>query len=447
MESLTVLVVGKGAREHVLSEAYEKSSHVKKIIIAPGNAFMTHRRDKEVLIDDECSLNDPDSIVRVAQRYKPDMVDVAQDDALASGAVDLLTSYGFNAFGPSMRAAKLESDKPWSRFFMKANQIPSPWSEAFDLFDEHHLKTAKTLLTGLYDENPNLLLYVKAGGLCAGKGALSATSLEQALERIEQMKQFGEAGQKFVIEEGLVGEEFSCYAITDSNSIYIFKSAQDNKRALNFDMGEQTGGMGAVSPALVTAGIEDKIRREQFLPVIKGMKDIPLGYQGMIYLGGITNNGKIKNIEYNARWGDPECQVVVPGIKTDYVDIVQAVLRQDLGRLKIEEDDKVRVCVVGASKGYPDDYSDVNGKQIFGVNDAMSMEKVSVYGAGIAMVEGKMYAQGGRLFSIVGEGADIIEAKQNAYAAMACISIEGNNLHYRTDIGWRDVERVLKEGL
>ncbi|MBS3071951.1 hypothetical protein J4408_03095 [Candidatus Pacearchaeota archaeon] len=150
------------------------------------------------------------------------------------------------------------------------------------------------------------------------------------------------------------------------------------------------------------------------------------------------------NIEYNARWGDPECQVVLPSVETDYLEIVKACLEGRLGDLDIKQDNKTRICVVGASKGYPNDYSQVKGKRIFGIDEVMEMEGINIFGAGINVTDGKLYANGGRLFSVVAEGRDILEARQRAYSAIAGISIEGNNLHYRTDIGWRDIERARK---
>ena len=164
-------------------------------------------------------------------------------------------------------------------------------------------------------------------------------------------------------------------------------------------------------------------------------------YRGILYLGGIVVNGKPMNIEYNARWGDPECQVVLPSIKTDYFEIIKSCLEEKLNGLNISQDNKTRVCVVGASKGYPNNYSQVKGKRIFGIDEVMGMEGINIFGAGIEVSDGKLYANGGRLFSVVAEGKDVLEAKQKAYSAIARISIEGNNLHYRTDIGWRDVER------
>lgn len=440
-QHLSIMIVGSGAREHTISNAYEKSPQVQKIIITPGNDFIGHRRQKEVIIDKECSLKNSESILRLAKKYQPDLIDVAQDDALAQGIVDLLEEHGFHTFGPTKSSSRIEWDKRWSRNFMQRQGIPHP---EFRYFDDEH--SAKHYAEELYQTDPIRLVYVKAAGLCAGKGALKSTTLEQTLRNIEKMKTFPDsAGEIFLIEDGLIGEEFSYYAVSDGRNYHVFKSAQDNKTALNFDEGDQTGGMGAISPAKVTDNLSREIEKTQISRAIKGMASEGVLYKGVLYLGGIVVDGKPNTIEYNARWGDPECQVVLPSVKTDYVDIVKACLEGKLDKVKISQDNKTRVCVVGASRGYPNDYSEVRGKRIYGLEEALRIDGVDIFGAGIDVQDGRFYANGGRLFSVVCEGNDILEARQRAYSAIAHISIEGNNLHYRTDIGWRDVERFLKE--
>ncbi len=442
MDKTSVLIIGSGAREHTISQAYEKSSQVKNIIIAPGNDFIAFGRQKEVIIEKECSLKDPSSLLRIAEKYQPDLVDVAQDDALASGVVDLLQEEGFLAFGPTKRAARIEWDKRWSREFMQRHNIPCPDFRYFESETE-----GMQYVMGLYEKEPAKLLYVKAAGLCSGKGALKSKNIGEAIVNVKKMKSLpNKAGEVFLIEEGLIGEEFSYYAISDGKTHYSFKSAQDNKTALNFDEGEQTGGMGAVSPARVTENFSGEIENSLISKVIEGMVSEGDPYMGILYLGGIVVDGKPVNIEYNARWGDPECQVILPSVETDYVDIVMACLEGNLDKIKIRQDEKIRVCIVGASRGYPNDYSHARGKRIYGLEEAIEMEDITIFGAGSDVQEGKFYADGGRLFSVVGEGRYILEARRRAYSAISHISVEGNNLHYRTDIGWRDVERFLNEG-
>ena len=433
---MKILIIGSGAREHAISHAYEKSKQVDKIIVAPGNDFIEYNRKKEVIVDKNCNLKKPETILEIARKYKPNLIDVAQDDALALGTVDLLQKNGFTVFGPTKNAARIEWDKKWAREFMVKYNIPHPHFNSFD-----SESSAKEYVNDLYNKSPNKIIYIKATGLCGGKGALRATNKSEAITQIEKMKSFGDAGRVFLIEEGLEGEEFSYYAISDGKSYHLFKSAQDNKRVYNFDEGPQTGGMGANSPALVTEQISTEIEEQLIRKAILGLNAEGFPYTGILYVGGIVINGKVMNIEYNARWGDPECQVVLPSIVTDYLKIVNASLEKKLSNIKIKHDNKTRVCVVGASRGYPDNYSHVKGKRIYGLEDAMNVKGVTIYGAGIEVKNRKFYTNGGRLFSVVGEGKNIIEARQRAYTAIAYIYVEGNNLHYRTDIGWRDVER------
>jgi phosphoribosylamine--glycine ligase len=433
-ETWTVLIVGSGGREHALSHAYEKSPRVGKIIVTPGNDFMQWNRKKETIVDKNSKLNDAQSILAIAQKYKPDIVDVAQDDALAAGTVDLLQKNGFSTFGPTKNAARLEWDKKWSREFMTRNKIPTPEYRYFSDRNE-----AKKYVNATYQKKPNTLLYIKATGLCAGKGALKTTNKNEAYANIDAMKNFGEAGKVFLIEEGIVGEEFSYYAISDGKNYNLFQSARDHKTVFDGDEGAQTGGMGTVSPARITKGNEQTIEEKQIRPVIEGMLGEGNQYVGIVYLGGILSNGKINTIEYNSRWGDPEAQVVVPGIQNDYAEMVWACIHGELEKIKLVQDDKTRVCVVGASKGYPGDYSSVKGKQILGLEEATKMNGVTIFGAGMAQKEGKWVANGGRLFNVVGEGKDVNEARMRAYDAIKKISIEGNNLHYRKDIALREI--------
>lgn len=439
-EDLTVLVIGKGAREHVISHVYERSSKVGRVVVAPGNSFIAYKREKEVIVDGDCSLLRPDSLLSVAKRHKPDLIDVAQDDALALGTVDLLQQNGFQVFGPKREVARVEWDKRWSREFMKRHKIPAP---KFGYFDSE--SSAIDYVRFLYGREPRKLVYVKASGLCGGKGALKAESLDGAITNIREMRKFGEAGRVFLVEDGLEGEEFSYYAVSDGRAYRVFKSAQDNKRLLVNDEGPQTGGMGAISPAMVTEPFVDEIEEQLISRAITGMMKEGVPYEGILYVGGIVADGRVVNIEYNARWGDPECQVVLPSVETDYTDIVMASIEGRLDEVQIKKDNRFRVCVVGVAKGYPDDFSCSQGKEIYGIEQAMEFDDVTLFGAGIAVRDGRFYVDGGRLFSVVAEGETILEAKQRAYSAIEYISVDGNHLYYRTDIGSRDVRRFLEE--
>ena len=439
-ESLTVLIIGSGAREHAISSAYEKSPRVGKIVVAPGNDFIAYKRKKEIIVEKECGAQELQKIYETAKKHKADIVDVAQDNALANGTVDFLKKRKFTAFGPTKHAAEIEWNKAWSRSFMVRKSIPAPEVRIFS-----DGETAVEHLKHVYAERPDKPLYIKASGLCAGKGALKAENLCEATWCVRRMKDFGDAGKTFVIEDGLEGEEFSYYAISDGKTYRVFKSAQDNKRVFNNDEGEQTGGMGVVSPAKVTEQFAAEIVGKQIERALNGMRQEKRKYKGILYLGGIISDGKPMTIEYNARWGDPECQTILPSLDMDYAELVLACCEERLDDAIMRYDKKTRVCVVGASRGYPNDYSAVKGKKIHGLDEAMATPGATVFGAGVDICEGEFCANGGRLFSVVGEGKDVIEARERAYAAISKISVEGNNLHYRTDIGWRDVERSRTE--
>lgn len=431
---MKVLIVGGGGREHTLLSQYRKSSKVKKIFAVPGNGLMGFKSVKEIVSYPNIKSTDKKSIWEVVAREKIDLVDVAQDEPLAGGMVDFLEEKGVKAFGPTRKASQIEWSKEWSRNFMKKYNLPIPHFAVF-LSPNKSKDYIKRL--------PEGALFIKASGLAAGKGAIRAGDKKDALKAVDKMKDFGEAGEKFLIEECLDGEEVSVYALCDGENFKILKAAQDNKPVNNFDEGPNTGGMGSNAPALVVENTEImKKIRYIIKKTIEGMQKEERPYKGVLYLGLIIDKKKQpKIIEFNARWGDPEAQVILPGIKNDYVDTAIACIKGSLNKIKLLEDSKTRVCIVGASRGYPGDYSEVKNKEIFGIEKALKIEGVTIYGAGVKREGKRFFANGGRVLNVVGDGKDIIEARSRAYRAISLINIEGNRLHYRTDIGWRDVER------
>ena len=444
-EDMTVMIVDGGARGHVISELYENDPRVKRIVVAPGNDGIGYKRKKDVIIAKDSSLKDPNSLLAVARKYSADLVDVAQDDALALGTVDLLRANDFLAFGATKDASQIEWDKGWSRDFMKRHDIPSPHFEIYDIDSMPNAKGRSIeYVRSRYAEGPNTILYVKAAGLCAGKGALRCTNLQEALLNIDAMQSFGTSGRRFVIEDGMTGEEFSYVVISDGLVYRGFMPGQDNKLSENFDRGDQTGGMGANAPALVAMPMIPDIRREIITPAISGMNEEGRPFAGILYLGGMEVHGKPSVVEFNARPPDPETQVMLPGVE-NYPELVLAATCRRLNEITPKIDQKFRWCVVGASRGYPNNYSQAKGKRIYGLDEAAELDGVKIYSAGIEVRDGKHYASGGRLFSVVGEGNNPLEARQRSYEGMSYISIEGNNLHFRTDIGWRDIERFLKK--
>ena len=440
-----VMIIDRGARGHALALAYLNNADVDSVIVSPGNGGIDKNcldRDgkfsSSLCIDSSVSLKDPSSIIKSARIHKPDLIDIAQDDALASGVVDLLKKEGFRVFGPSRDAARIEWDKEWSREFMARHKIACPEFKAFRIKEEK--VKANDYAEDLLQRKG--IIFFKAAGLYAGKGVLPASNKEEIASALAELEKMGPASEVFLIEEGLPGEEFSYYAIVDGKNFACFKSAQDNKRVFAGDKGPNTGGMGANAPALVTKDLEKQIEEEIIKPAVNGLASEGMPYIGILYLGGIVCSGSIKVIEFNSRWGDPECHVILPGIKNSYFELVNKAIDGKLNEVKIEEDTLSRVCVVGASAGYPREYK--KGKRIK-INYTKIPAGVYLLSAGIQSIKENLCTNDGRVFSVVADGKNAIDARIRALQGIACCSIEDNGLHYRPDIAWRDVQRLQSE--
>ena len=461
---MNVLIIAANGREHALATMYAKSKKVKKVVMTPGNG-LTDFENSKIKNYLDVDMMDFNKIVEVCKKEKIDLVDVAQDDAIAAGFVEKFEKLGIKAFGPTQKASQLEWDKEWARNFMMKYGLPIPEFKSFSNHEEAIIYINST---------SNKLLFIKAAGLAMGKGVIRAENKNEAIEAVKEMKTFGKSGETFLIEEGLIGEEFSLFVLCDGKDYQIVSWAQDHKTVYDGDVGPNTGGMGSVAPAaVVNQKVVIEVEEKIIKPLMDGMKKEGRPYKGVLYLGGMivkdesyssnevrssrvtrTINPQVKVIEFNCRWGDPEAEVILPSIETDYVDVVDAILSGNLHKLKIKIDNKVRVSVAGCSRGYPTNYSMVKGKEIFGLVQAMELPGVIIFGAGIKRegkparnalqsgAGGRFFANGGRIFHIVGEGETILQARVRAYGAMAMIFIEGNNLHYRTDIGWRDSARM-----
>ena len=429
----TVLVIDGGGRGSVLVDKYLQSPHVSRVLAVPGNDLMNRGSQKSVSIFPEIKTTDLKNITKVCKKEKVDLVDVAQDDAVAVGLTDSLIKKGFQVFGPTKAAGQIEWDKAFARRFMEKFDIPTP---AF--------KICKSTLSGInfIKTQKEGEWFIKASGLAAGKGALHAANNEEAIEEIHEMKNFGKAGQTFLIEECLVGEEFSSFAIVDGPSFIIAGHAQDHKQAYEGNLGPNTGGMGCSSPPMViTTKIERQIK-SIFQKTVSGLVAISRPYRGVLYLGGMIDaNGKVWVIEFNARWGDPEAQVIIPAVKNDFFQLASYVLNNQFRKIRIKRDNFYRVAVTAASRGYPTDYSKATGKKIFGLDKISHDIRVKIFSAGVKISNGQYLVNGGRLFYVVGKGKNIAQARQKTYNALSLVYVEGNNLHYRTDIGYRDLER------
>lgn len=429
---MNILIIGSGGREHSLAITYAKSKRVKQVFVAPGNDFMLES-NKKIQTIPEIGVLDFDKIVAFVKKQSIDIVDVASDDPLGAGLIDILTENGVTAFGPHKNAAEIEWNKAWAREFMKKYGLPIPSFKTFTDQNEAITYVKKEKMP---------LLFIKAAGLAAGKGVIKAENQEETIDAINKMKAYGNAGKSFVIEHGLTGEEFSLFAICDGKKYQIISSAQDHKTAYTGDTGQNTGGMGCVTPPGVLTKQTIKTIQQTILdPFIRGMQNEKRPYVGILYLGGMMTKKGPMIVEFNARWGDPEAEVILPGLTNDYVTLVESVLIGDLKKNTLKHDGKIRISVTGCARGYPGDYSQSIGRKIYGLENVSRISGITVFGAGIKRKNKHYVVNGGRIFHLVTEGNTIYDARKKAYEAMSQIFVEGNNLHYRTDIGWREVQR------
>lgn len=416
---MNVLVVGGGGREHAIVSKLRESSRVDKIYCAPGNAGIS--RIAECV---NIKATDLDGILSFVDSH-PDigMTVVAPDDPLAMGLVNRLEEHGHRAFGPHAEAAIIESSKAFSKDLMKKYGIPTAGYECFDDFNAaaNYVKTAKYPLV------------VKADGLALGKGVIICedyATAYQALDDIMNKMQFGASGNKVVIEEFLTGREVSILAFTDGRTVVPMISSQDHKRALDQDKGLNTGGMGTFAPSkFYTPELAQYCDKHIFQPTIEAMNREGRTFRGVLYFGLMITEDGVKVLEYNARFGDPETQVVLPLLKSDLLDIFDACIDGTLAETEIEWEDGACVCVILASGGYPQSYR--KGLPI----TVGELEKgVVLYHAGTSFdADGNLITSGGRVLGVTAKGADIAEAREKAYRNVSRISFEG--MHYRTDIG------------
>lgn len=417
---MKVLVVGSGGREHTLVWKIAQNKQVKELYCAPGNGGISAIA-KCVPI----KAMDIEGIVNFSKEKEIDLVVVAPDDPLAAGMVDALEKEGIRAFGPRKNAAVIESSKAFAKDLMKKYNIPTAQYEVFEKSSDalEYLKTQK------------FPIVVKADGLALGKGVIIAQNLEEAKEAvidIMENKAFGEAGNKVVIEEFMVGPEVSVLAFTDGKTIKPMVSSQDHKRALDNDQGLNTGGMGTFSPSRIyTKEMEDYCMEKIFKPTVDAMSKEGRKFKGVLYFGLMITADGPKVLEYNARFGDPETQVVIPRLKTDLVDIFNAVIDEKLDEINIEWEDNAAVCVIMASGGYPKEYK--TGYEITGLDEAQKDENIVVFHAGTKYEEGKFLTAGGRVLGVTAVEANLDLAIKKAYEGVAKISFK--DMHFRKDIG------------
>jgi phosphoribosylamine--glycine ligase len=423
---LKILVVGGGGREHTLVWKIAQSPRVEKVFAAPGNAGTA-------AIAENLNLRptDIEGLGKVAKEKNIDLVVVGPESPLASGIVDYFDSLGIPIFGPTKAATQIESSKVFARNLMEKYGIPCPKGATFSSYSEARE----------YLREQRLPVVIKADGLAAGKGVIMANSLAEAqktLGDIMEAKIFGSAGDRVIIDEYLSGREVSLIAFTDGKTVSPMVPACDYKKIGDNDHGPNTGGMGSYSPpGFFSAGMTKKVTKDTLLPTVKAMAKEGLPYKGVLYAGLMIVDGEPVVLEFNARFGDPETQVILPPLKTDLVDILMAVVQGNLDRVKIEWSPEACVGVVMASGGYPGSYK--TGFPIQGIDSAD--KDVLVFHAGTRLGnDGIIYTDGGRVLSVVGVGKDMAEARGKVYRNISNIYFEG--CHYRKDIALREIDKI-----
>lgn len=423
---MKVLVIGGGGREHALVWKIAQSPLVGKVYCAPGNPGIGLIAENVPL-----AVDDLDGLAAFATEQAIDLTVVGPELPLSLGIVDRFEEKGLLIFGARRNAAIIEASKAFSKDLMNKYQVPTA---AYDVFTEVEPAVA-------FIDRVGVPIVVKADGLAAGKGVIIAHTREEAVGAVTDMlsgNAFGDAGSRVVIEEFLTGEEASFLAFTDGKNIIPLASAQDHKAVFDGDTGPNTGGMGAYSPApVVTPAIHDKVMAEVMRRTVDGMAAEGRPYRGVLYAGLMINGDQVKTLEFNARFGDPECQPLLMRMKSDIVPVLLAVARGDLSGIELEWYDKAAVCVVMAAGGYPADYR--KGDEIRGLEDAARMEDLFVFHAGTSRKDGRIVTSGGRVLGVTALGATVGEAIDRAYRGVAAISWDG--VHYRTDIGAKALTR------
>ena len=415
---MKILVVGGGGREHAIIWKLSQSKQVEKIYCAPGNAGIA-----KIAECVDIGVMEFDKLIAFAKEKQVGLVVVAPDDPLV--AVDAMEAAGLRDFGPRKNAAILEGSKAFSKDFMKKYHIPTAAYENFDSPEEaiSYLETVK------------FPIVLKADGLALGKGVLICNTLEEAkagVKAIMMDKQFGAAGNRLVIEEFLVGREVSVLSFVDGKTIKVMSSAQDHKRAKDGDQGLNTGGMGTFSPSpFYTKELDNYCMEHIYQPTVDAIRAEGREFKGVIFFGLILTEDGPKVLEYNARFGDPETQVVLPRMKNDLLEVFEACINGTLDKIELQFEDNAAVCVILASDGYPEHYK--KGCAITGLEAFYGKDGYYVFHAGTKTMDGNIVTNGGRVLGVTAKGEDLKQARANAYAATEWVQFE--NKYMRHDIG------------
>jgi phosphoribosylamine---glycine ligase len=411
---MKVLVVGNGGREHALAWKIGQSPRVDRVFVAPGNAGTA--LDAENV---DIPATDIPRLITFAKINAIDLTVIGPEAALTAGSVDAFGEAGLRVFGPSKAAAELEASKVFCKNLLRNADVPTAEYRVFN-----SAKAAQTYL----NERDDMAVVVKADGLAAGKGVIVCNNRDQALtavERIISKKEFGAAGSQIVIEEKLQGHEASVMALTDGQTLLALPACQDHKAAWDGDTGPNTGGMGAYSPTpVITDEMLATVEERILVPTIHQMKRSRRPFRGVLYAGLMVTNQGIKVLEYNVRFGDPECQPLLMRLKSDLVDLLEATVDGRLDEVAAPEwDRRPAVCVVMASEGYPGNYE--RGQPIRGLDEAAKLPDVKVFHAGTATSDSQIVANGGRVLGVTALGSSISAAKLQAYTGVKCIRFSG----------------------
>lgn len=417
---MKILIVGSGGREHAIAAAVAKSPKADKIYCAPGNAGIGQIAECVPI-----GAMEFDKLTAFVKEKSIDLTIVGMDDPLVGGLVDVMEEAGLRVFGPRKNAAILEGSKAFSKDLMKKYKIPTA---AYENFDDPQKALA-------YLETAKMPVVLKADGLALGKGVLICETLEEAKEGVRTImedKKFGAAGNRMVIEEFMTGREVSVLSFVDGKTIKIMSSAQDHKRALDGDQGLNTGGMGTFSPSpFYTDEVDAFCHKYIYQATVDAMAAEGRPFQGVIFFGLMLTKDGPKVLEYNARFGDPEAQVVLPRMKNDMIDVVEACIDGTLDQIELSFEDNAAVCVILASEGYPVSYE--KGFEITGLNNFEDKDGYYCFHAGTAVKNNKIVTNGGRVLGVTAKGATLQEARANAYAATEWVQFD--NKYMRHDIG------------
>lgn len=426
--SLNVLLLGKGGREHAMAWSIAQSDKLDNLYIAPGNPG-TAQVGKNV----DLPLSDFSVILQFIEEHAIDLTVVGPEKPLVDGIVDYLEERDHKVFGPSKRAAQLEGSKKFANEFMKNNRIPTA---EFKSYSSNQFDSA---LSDIKKRN-DYPVVLKADGLAGGKGVFICETEEEVERHLEDLKEtarFGDAAQTLVVEEFLEGEEASVFVISDGTTAKLFHYAQDHKRVGEGGTGLNTGGMGAYAPTpVIGRKMLQHVEKEIVLPTISAMLLDENPYKGILYCGLMITDQGPKVIEFNCRFGDPECQSILPSLDSDFLELLNAAANKGLDQLDIEVDKRYHCCVVLTSDGYPLEYE--TGKEITGIKDVS--DEAIVFHAGTTMKDGKVFSDGGRVLNIVGGGANLQEAIKNTYAEVEKVSFD--NMYVRSDIGTKGLRHL-----